>query len=1614
MDTAGSILLLVLSSWIFNGAFSQIGDSNPRHLYISQNANQSCGLGNDSCYTLSQLAQNSQIFSLFDRIVLHFSDGNHILNAQNNNVLKFENATQVRLVGRVSTGVSPTYTSIDCMSTAGFLFQSVDYVEIINLAFVQCQGLYILNSTTNITSALVFRSLRTLNIQNVTVRNSSGYGLYAANVHQILVQRSSLLYNTAGNGMLIWAWNKNACQNSSSNFNVSFENSLVANGGSLSDSLSSVGGLRMDFDHSCGKGNVHLRAVKMLSNSAYFGGGFGVNFGPGFQGGVDISVEKCSFEKGLSYRGGGISLIAGSESSENTVRQSFSITNSWFESNIALEAGGAMYTIINSQLYKQYISISNVSILNNSVIQRPEESSNEYTGHGGGIFFRFPPSSLSSFWYEKLTFKDNVAHTGGGVYILYTMDLQNDWRNYSTLIYPYEEASRDRIAFSTFTKNQATFGAALNVEVASLTPLFPVTKELDLYDVVFKNNCARLNAPAMAITGTSGVIHFVLNHVTFSLNHVLNYPDSFDGGLMIDSATSMVAASPAALLVSNVDSLSLTNCTFTDNLVGGLAAILSSLDFIGTFRCVNNTSINGGGIALYSSEIHLSNFSSEIIFEGNSAQERGGAIFIYDNPQTVSFRPMTKQCFIQMDNILTDDSYDHLDCLFSDNSAGVTGSMLYGGNLDRCEHAMKLFDSKCLANYSTNSKLEQSLISSDPVQLCVCENEEVVCNVRTINIITLPGEPFTIAMVALGQRNGTTPAVVSLHFAEESHESYHHILNGKLNTLSLGCTNVTYTIVSSRSSEDLKLRVGSGSSKDTLLNMSVNFLPCPRGFTLQSPTHNCQCAQALENVEGIKCNDVDHTIERKESMWIDYSCSHLNSSPSDCVIRLHDSCPYSYCNDKVVQVTLDLPNSMCTGNRAGILCGECKQNYSMILGGSECWDCTGKNRYLALIIFFAVAGILLIVLLTVVKLTISLGTINGLLFYAAVVQLNRTSYFPTAFIDNFNFLTMFISWLNLDFGIRTCFYEAMSPEATLSFQLAFPLYIVFLVLAIHFTSRNSSSLSRLTGASQRVAISSTILLFAYMKILRVMITTLPYTDIPHDHLNGTLYDRVWLYNGNLRYFEPEHLPLFVVSIIFLLLVAVPFTSLLLFGWFLFRVPMFVNRYPGTMLKLKIILDAYSGRNKVRSQSWFGVIVLTYTIQLIVFHGTGGEVYINLVMAILGACFLLSISLVLGGVYKSKYINLLEWFFLLNIIVTSALTIQLRRSNGSLATASSISTTAALVAFICIVVHHCYREFPVFSKLVRYCISTRCSYFPWSKLITSNVSFRYSELHQSDEECGYQSDQQEQIPDGVHNTDRDHSFSSTTSNPNNWVPTAYPTPYFREHPDLLSGTEDDYSQSSSERRTKKTIVDQVEAKSISSSLLIVRPGHDDEVADLVPNDVDGMRKQTALKDDDGVSTLIIEDSGHSTRPSILSYLPPVRKAKTISTNSEPTPHQEDDHDISHGRVSRDTSKTVKKALDTSTTTQIALNLTSDDSTTSFLSNEKSSQQTLPYSKIHRRIQRKSSRQITLSSGNGKGRKQTKKLRSVQTMNDIAKDCVVQSKVHSENRGECIYCDQEFRN
>ena len=152
------------------------------------------------------------------------------------------------------------------------------------------------------------------------------------------------------------------------------------------------------------------------------------------------------------------------------------------------------------------------------------------------------------------------------------------------------------------------------------------------------------------------------------------------------------------------------------------------------------------------------------------------------------------------------------------------------------------------------------------------------------------------------------------------------------------------------------------------------------------------------------------------------------------------------------------------------------------------------NTYLALLLPFAAAGIILVVFLSTLRLTVATGMINSVILYANIVQVNRHLFFP----NKVNVLTVFIAWMNLDLGFETCFYNGMTSYQQTWLQFAFPIYIWMLITLIIITSRYSVKVSKLIGHNP-IAVLATLLLMSYTKILKIIIDVYSSAKLEYPH-----------------------------------------------------------------------------------------------------------------------------------------------------------------------------------------------------------------------------------------------------------------------------------------------------------------------------------------------------------------------------------------------------------------------------------------------------------------------------------------------------------------------------------
>ena len=757
---------------------------------------------------------------------------------------------------------------------------------------------------------------------------------------------------------------------------------------------------------------------------------------------------------------------------------------------------------------------------------------------------------------------------------------------------------------------------------------------------------------------------------------------------------------------------------------GAVYLIDSSIHLIGTQNFTQNSAQQGGAMALSSSSKLMLGEQLKVMFYKNQAATDGGAIYYADSvsitqcmeylrlgqclyePSQCNVFSDEGECFIELTSHLSD-----IQLNFVNNSAGNAGTIFYGGRLDKCRlyvgegvrdscndrtggeyihDAIKKI--QAISNVISDDNLTSD-ISSDRLQVCICkDNKSFVCEDQRIE--TVRGKEFTLLAVIVGQNRGIVPSAVrtSLENNVQINATQRIQFTGK------ECTSITYRLFNKNSTTTLILFPDDGPCRDTTLSqrrIEISFLPCPNGFTLNGL--ECVCEERLQCYTS-NCNVEDNSILRySNSFWMG---TVFNNDTFEGFI-LHPRCPFDYCIDNPVSITLENVDIQCNHNHAGNLCGSCKKNYSIAFGTLHCLPCS--DNHLALIIPFALAGVVLVILLLSLQLSVATGMLNGLIFYANVIQANRAIFFPPG---NTNILTVFIAWLNLDLGIETCFFDGMNIYAFAWLQFLFPFYVWFLIGLIIVVSRHSSKLSRSLGKNP-IAALATLILLSYSKLLRTVIAVLSFTNLEYPDGNQKL---VWIYDGNVPYFQRiDHIVLGVFAVFVLVFLFLPYTSLLLCGhwlqgyttWWIFA---WLN-------KIKPFMDAYHAPYKKESRYWTGFILLIRCILFLTFaFNTLGNAGVNLLAITSVTAGLAILAWLRNKVYEQIHNDILESAFILNLCIFAVATYHVNISGGNQALLSNISVGIAFVTFVSIVVYHIYlnlRKTPVWKKLPKANIAKLC-------------------------------------------------------------------------------------------------------------------------------------------------------------------------------------------------------------------------------------------------------------------------------------------------------------------
>ena len=1211
--------VFILLQWVIT---SPVSSAHDVYYVMSDAPSETCPV--QPCLTLSELMEMDRYFITGSTFV--FLAGNHSLNTS----LGLADVSDLTLRG---DWVNST-ASIFLGQNTTLVCENVSNFHIEGLTFILCKY------ACKIESVLLF-----LNSNKIIISNSVFQGNEVAEVRSVFSQNSNItvlncLFQANGGR------NGGALKAISSSMNVTRSKFIGNNARGSNFYLGTIatgtGGAISVF-----RSVITLSWSRLTRNCATVSGGaLNVNFGS------TIFLEDNTFDNNISGRAGGAVYCAGClvKMRGNNMFLNNSMTPNFNRSG---QRGGAVTVAADGKLEFESgtaafsgnkaksggaiaVSNSNFSCDGGATVVL---DSNHAAEDGGGM--KVLHSCVTQSIECKMSFSNNVAsRDGGGV------SIGTDISRYS----------RSYVALSgDFINNSATCGGAASIKLQE--------------NVTLRH--------ANIVSNSEHALCMFHSVVTFKDTRFINNSGNLGGAVNSSNsilffeeynmfAGNMAESGGAMYLVQGTASFD-GDTTFEHNSAkkngGAICATGAVINLNNSMMFVFNSAYNGGAVYLNGQSFMTLNYVSHFNFSFNAALGYGGGIYHVDNTDhfqcsysRATILPESSHCLLKFKTkeILFSLLWQkNISMLSHGDSAGIDGSFLYGGLLDRCRvghtNTLLQYNLKMLEILTEDKQIltvtlkdnSTQAITSRPYGLCLCDgpSHSQGCS-RSISIVVHRGQKFTVPLLAIAQGSSITSTSVT---AITSSTATLKLLQSPQN-LAQYCSNLTYNLYSTKEKEEVVL-YPDGPCRDigsARVVINLTLLPCPDGFALASNGH-CLCAERLQEYN-ISCTiDEDFYLTKGaiSESWI--GVEYVNGSYEGLI--LYKTCPVEYCRTEEVNMTLHDLDTQCAHGRIGVLCGRCAEDYSLLIGSSKCRECS--NAYLALLLPFAAAGIVLVVFLSVLRLTVATGMINSLILYANIVQVNRRLFFHA---NTVNILTVFIAWLNLDLGFETCFYDGMDAFAQTCLQFVFPVYLWVLICLIILTSRYSITVSKLIGHNP-IAVLATLLLMSYAKVLKIIIDVYSSVKLDYPH-NKTI--TVWLKDANVPYLQSKHLALTVVTSLLLVFLFLPYFVLLLLGHKLYR---FSARKPFCWLKrTKPLLDSYYAPYRVHTRYWTGLLLFIRCALYVVFsfNSLGGTR--ESLLAIIIAFTAVGFAVGFVRIYTQLTVNILEASACMNLVALSAISL----------------------------------------------------------------------------------------------------------------------------------------------------------------------------------------------------------------------------------------------------------------------------------------------------------------------------------------------------------------------
>ena len=490
------------------------------------------------------------------------------------------------------------------------------------------------------------------------------------------------------------------------------------------------------------------------------------------------------------------------------------------------------------------------------------------------------------------------------------------------------------------------------------------------------------------------------------------------------------------------------------------------------------------------------------------------------------------------------------------------------------------------------------------------------------------------------------------------------------------------------------------------INLVNELVPreCPIGFQFYNLSHKCDCSHVLQNfgyqpICTISSDGHNPLITitlpvTTLSHWI--GVIEINNVTS---FSVSTAC-YLYCNfnskyntyminqsdNSILMMDSDKPNykeSLCLKNRVGALCSQCAPGYSVVFGSSDCIRCS--NWWLLTLIIYGVAGPLLIYLLYVLKLTLSNGEINGIIFYAQVISIGRLMQLYTIKNIGFENLKLYfifakglVSLINLSikFNIPLCLYDGMTELCKSCIGLIFPVYFLTIVIVLIIISRYSVRLSnRIADSSVQILVT-----VVHLSIATLLTSTLDVFTPVYIYTNTSDVPlKVWQNDGTVEYGKGGHLILMIVTGAIVGFIIIGYLTVLLAGRPLMKINI-VREY------LRPIYEAIHAPYQHNKEHFFSFsIILVAFMYLLSYIFIGNNPMVGLAISIPVFCIYFTIA-AFSRPFKVMYINILHViiFIVTGIVIGSVWFFYINPNSLTFVIVSAISDTLAILVLVSII------------------------------------------------------------------------------------------------------------------------------------------------------------------------------------------------------------------------------------------------------------------------------------------------------------------------------------------